>query len=210
MDATLRRHKLLLAIALIFHAVGLGGIAIFQSTLIMRSTPMHLSLMALLLLVSFAGQLRRFAIWAAITAVVSFWAEWVGVHTGMLFGHYEYGTVLGPRLLDIPLLIGLNWVVVVAGACSIAARLKGPAWLQIIVAAGLATGYDWIMEPVAIRLHYWTWLSREIPALNYACWALFAGLFAGLWQMLRIRGNIFAAGLFVIQLIFFVLLRTLL
>ncbi len=212
MDLSLNRHRpqLLLAIAIIFHGVGLVGIGLLHSRGILRSTPMHLSLMGLLLVISFREQLRRFAIWGAITAVVSFWAEWTGVHTGILFGNYGYGAALGPQWLEIPLLIGLNWVVVVAGACSIAGALTRLPWLRTLLAAALATAYDWIMEPVAIRLDYWSWHSAEIPLLNYACWALFALIFAAVWQIFRLRGNLFAAGLFVIQLIFFTLLRFLL
>jgi putative membrane protein len=205
-----RRQHLLLLIAVIFHAVGLTGIGILHSDTIAASTPLHLILMGLLTLISFSDQLKPFLIWAAITAMVSFWAEWLGVHTGWLFGSYRYGAVLGTRAFDIPLLIGMNWVVVVAGACSIAGRYFRSGWISIPVAACLAAGYDFILEPVAIKLSYWRWLTPEIPPFNYICWFAFAGLFAVIWNKLQLRGNIFAAGLFVLQLIFFILLRVLL
>lgn len=203
-------QRILLAIAVIFHAVGLVGIGILHSDSISRSTPMHLLLMGVLLFIASRAELPRFALWAAITAVVSFWAEWFGVHTGLLFGEYSYGRVLGPRALDIPLLIGLNWMLVLSGACTIAFRYSPTSVVAVLFAAGLATVYDYILEPVAIRLGYWSWRSPEIPLYNYFCWALLAAAFALSWKILRLRGNLFAAGLFVIQLVFFILLRFLL
>lgn len=203
-------ERVMIAVALVFHAVGLIGIGILGSNAILSSTPLHLLLMSVLLLISFRRQLPRFACWAGVTAVVSFWAEWLGVHTGLLFGNYGYGDALGIKFLEIPLVIGLNWVAVVAGACSISERIATRPWVRVLLAAALATGYDWIMEPVAVKLDYWSWAGAAIPLFNYLCWAGFAAAFATLWQICGLRGNIFASGLFVIQVTFFILLRILL
>ena len=37
--------------------------------------------------------------------------ELVGTKTGMLFGDYSYGKVLGPALQGVPLIIGINWFI---------------------------------------------------------------------------------------------------
>lgn len=38
-------------------------------------------------------------------------------------------------------------------------------------AATLGAPFDWLMEPVAIRLGYWKWGGDgSIPLFNYACW----------------------------------------
>ena len=205
-----RRQWLLLGIAVIFHIVGIAGIGLLHHQAIIAATPLHLLLMSILLVLSFQHRLKRFSRWAIPVAVVCFAAEWVSVHYGWLFGGYVYRSVLGIKWLDVPLIIGLNWVLVGAGAISCAERLKLPGWATVLLAATLATAYDYILEPLAIRLNYWDWDLATVPAYNYICWWGLSALSAMLWVRVKLRGNIFAAGLFIIQIIFFIVLRILL
>ena len=41
-----------------------------------------------------------------------------------------------------------------------------------IFGASLATIFDALMEPVAVRLGYWQWSGGVIPWFNYASWWL--------------------------------------
>ncbi len=204
-----RADAILLIVAGIFHLVGIAGIALHQKW-IARSTPAHLLLMLAMLLYSFRHRIRSFAAWSAAIAVMCFAAEWLGVHYGWLFGAYRYGNALGPKWLDIPQLIGVNWVLVAAGAISLAGKLRLPEWLSAATAATIATGYDWVLEPVAMRLGYWNWEGGRIPPYNYICWWGLTALSALLWQRACLRGNLFSRGLFLMQIIFFILLRLLL
>lgn len=205
-----RKSGVLLLIAVIFHLVGIVGIGILHHSGILRSTPAHLLLMLALLVIAFKEKLPRFLYWSFAVAVFCFVAEWIGVHYGWLFGGYWYGSVLGPKWLDIPLLIGVNWIVVSAGATSLAEKLRFPTWTLPLSAATLATLYDFLLEPLAMKLGYWMWEGGRIPAYNYLCWWGLTALSALLWQRLGLRGNLFAAGLFLIQIIFFIALRMLL
>lgn len=129
---------------------------------------------------------RKFAAWVAGTYGFTFAAEAAGVATGAVFGAYAYGPTLGPAWRGVPLLIAFNWVVVVHGACCVAGRglppglgkLRRPA---LALLAGLAcAAFDFIMEPIAVRLDYWQWAGGSIPLQNYAAWfaiAALAGLF---------------------------------
>jgi bisanhydrobacterioruberin hydratase len=200
----------LTAIAIIFHVVGLVGIGFLHSPLIERTTPFHLLLMFILLLLSYRVQWMRYARWWLPAFIIGFVAEWIGVHTGWLFGSYSYTAILGVQLAAIPLLIGCNWVVVLTGAISIALLLKTNKWITAVVAATVATAYDWVLEPMAIQLGYWHWHNGEIPLYNYASWWLVSYLLAVLWQYAAIRANKFGITLFIIQLLFFIILRILL
>lgn len=215
MDLTLRsgnsrRQIMLLVVALIFHIIGIIGIGVLHHSGILRMTPVHLLLMGGLLILSFSNQPKNFLIWSVIIALLCFVAEWIGVHYGWLFGAYIYGDVLGTKWQGIPLLIGLNWVLVIAGAASCLEYIKLPSWAAIAGTATFATAYDWLLEPVAVQLQYWYWLPGRIPAYNYICWWGLSALAAGIWTRLKLRGNLFAAGLFVLQVLFFLLLRILL
>jgi putative membrane protein len=205
------RSTILIFLLILFHLVGLVGIGFLHSMAILRSTPLHLLLMSTLLFISAKGD-RAFYYWAAGVIVVGYIVEWIGVNTGALFGEYEYFTTLGLAPGGVPLVIGFNWLMVVAGAASVAGLREGKPWKKALQAAALATALDWIIEPVAIKLHYWHWtgLALYIPLYNYFCWFVISFLMALVWYLLRIRPNHFAVVLFLVQAVFFAILRLIL
>lgn len=106
--------------------------------------------------------------WLILVVLFTLTAEIVGVNTGLLFGHYAYGRVLGVSLFGVPLIIGLNWAVVIAGCGSWVDRWR--LIPRLILGAALAVAFDAILEPVAIRLGYWHWSAGSIPITNYITW----------------------------------------
>ena len=139
--------------------------------------------------------------------MLGFVVEWIGINTGVLFGDYEYNAVLGPKTGGVPLIIGANWIIVLAGACSLCDRAGTPYQQKIVATALLATAFDWLIEPVAVKLTYWTWADGYIPFLNYACWAGVSMLLAAGWYRLGLKANHFAVALLWIQAVFFAILR---
>ena len=135
-------------------------------------------------------------------------AEWIGIHTGWLFGAYSYGTALGPMWQAVPVIICCNWVIVMSGAISLAALFTENRYVLPVFAASIATAYDWVLEPDALKLEYWHW-QGGIPLYNYVCWWGIGLLLTILWQFFKIKPNQFAVNLFTIQVLFFALLRTL-
>jgi len=128
------------------------------------------------LFTAFKEQGAPIVAWAAAAAVVTFFLEALGVATGVVFGSYAYGDVLGVKVLSVPPLIGFNWVVVVLGLSRflrIRFPLLNPAIGAFSVAAA-AVAFDWVLEPFAISLEYWTWSSGVIPLKNYFAWFLIA------------------------------------
>lgn len=200
-------------LALLFHAVGFGLLLVNRREWFDLSTPLHLLLMTLLLFVAFRKQWKGYVVWMQIVNILGFVAEYIGVHTGLLFGQYQYGKTLGPAIHNIPLLIGLNWVAVLAGSISIVTGLLSSTSIRcknlwvIILSALLATSYDWLMEPVAVKLGWWTWAGGVIPFYNYVCWFALSMIITFLWQQFRQRPNHFAVNLFLVQLVFFAILR---
>ena len=155
-------------------------------------------------------------------------SEIIGVHTGLLFGDYSYGKVLGFDIYDVPLMIGVNWFMVVFTSAAtvlhfltyLKSRFKqdadgiSPLLLDFMVISGgavLATFFDWVMEPVAVKLGFWNWSGDgDIPFLNYICWYLLSMILLFLARLLGVRfRNPFALYLFLIQLMFFIALRAL-
>lgn len=136
--------------------------------------------------------------------------EVVGVNTGWLFGNYEYGSELGFKIWGVPLVLGLNWYcVVVASTQVIDKHFKINLLYQAILAGLLCTALDVVIEPVAIKYHFWTWAGGEIPLFNYICWFVFSSIFA-YFYLLKTKDlgfNKTAYNLFFIWLVFFTILN---
>ena len=127
---------------------------------------------------------KRFLIWGAVVYVVTFFLEALGVATGLVFGEYIYGSTLGLAAFGVPLVIAFNWAVVVYGAVRMAGRRKRSDFMTAVMTGAVATMFDWIMEPVAIRLDYWTWAGGDIPMQNYFAWFVIATVSAFAYRKL--------------------------
>lgn len=150
-------------------------------------------------------------IWFAFVAIAGFAVEVAGIHTGGIFGAYRYGPTLGYKLYGVPLIIGLNWAMVVYGSVALSQRLTPLLWLQIPIAAIGPTLLDWLMEPIAVHFHYWHWLGGEIPVQNYLAWLVLSFLFALQYKLWFARSQPdLPAALFVRLLGYFAVLHLLL
>lgn len=56
------------------------------------------------------------------------------------------------------------------GAWQLIKYIKINRYLQIILGALLMVLFDFIMEPVAIELDFWSWENNIIPMYNYISW----------------------------------------
>ena len=212
-----------LFIAILFHFTGVLGILFtpYRDWFI-ANTPLTLILMGILLAASQEKIEKGFVLFFLLAFVTGMVTEIIGVNTGVLFGDYVYGTVMGPKLLGVPFLIGMNWFVVVFCCGSLMhklnevmlAKYEAPIpvaiikWSVIIDGAVLTTFFDWLMEPVAIKLGFWTWNGDTIPMLNYACWFVISAILLAVQQQLKIKAqNHFAIHLLIIQALFFLSLR---
>ena len=162
------------AIAVLFHTIGLVGLLFFDKTFFLQSTPVNLLLMFALILWTQTEKNKHFFLFLAACFFVGIAVEIIGINTKILFGDYTYGNVLGYKVQNVPLLIGVNWFIIIyCSGISIHTLLmkainrisadtgKSPMALKalsvIIDGATLAVFFDWVMEPVAVKLGYWTW-----------------------------------------------------
>jgi bisanhydrobacterioruberin hydratase len=221
------KYQVATFIAVLFHVIGFTGIYLFKSTFIIHATPINLLLMFILLLWTQNNRNTGFWIFLLFCYVTGVAVEVIGVNTGKLFGDYEYGTVLGEKIMDVPLIIGINWFIIIyCSAVSIHTLLakitrktdleagssfKTIKALSVIIdGATLAVILDWLIEPVAVRLDYWHWKGDgSIPFFNYLCWFLVSVLMLLIFHFCKFeKRNKFAVNLLLIQVMFFLLLRT--
>lgn len=146
--------------------------------------------------------------WGLVTFLITYLTEVIGVKTGLIFGEYSYGNVLGIKLFDVPIIIGLNWVFVILGLINLFQKLKTNNFFKGLYVGIGAVAFDFILEPVAISLTYWNWDDIQIPLQNYIAWFVLAYVFYLLFAYFKIdlRTTI-SRNYFIIQTIFFIVLR---
>lgn len=202
------------------------GILFFKSPFFVNATPINLLLSFALLIYTQKEKNIFFYMFMAITVSIGFIVEVIGVNTALLFGEYTYGNVLGMQVKNVPLIIGVNWFIVMyccgittytlfkKALSKLAIETKTPtqslkAISVIIDAATIAVFLDWIMEPAAIKLGYWHWKTDVIPFYNYLCWFVVSIFLLTIFHFCKFnKQNKFAIHLLLIQAMFFLLLRT--
>lgn len=138
--------------------------------------------------------------------IAAFTVEAIGVNTGQIFGTYKYGKTLGIKLFDTPLVIGINWLILVYSVTLLVKPMKFGNWGNALLGAVMLTALDVMIEPVAMRTGMWSWPNMKVPVQNYAAWFAISYVFiiTLLFSKARIR-NDFAPYVFIIQLVFFLL-----
>lgn len=192
--------KISLFFLLVFHAVGLVGL--LQGPELARLSYLNILICAIAVFLN-ESNFKKSAIALAVIFVFGFLIEYIGITTGLLFGDYSYGNSLGLKWLDVPLIIGLNWFVIVAVSVNVVRWIKWPVYILAFVAGIVATAMDALIEPFAIKNDFWEWSNNVIPLFNYLCWYAFATAFAFIYLKLSKEKNQVAIYLFFIWLVFF-------
>ena len=203
-------EKLAIAIISIIYLVGIVGLSIPLHEDFVLLTPLNL-LLSTGLVLYFHTHWQKKQIAGMLLVFMAGWtAEYVGVNTGLLFGNYTYGPVLGPQIGHTPLMIGVNWLLLSYAVASLLVWLKlsTNCLLNTLLGALVLTGIDILIEPVAMDLDFWQWEGDTVPLQNYIGWfvvalpIMFCQFFFGLAQKNKV-----ALALLLLQVLFFTVLQ---
>ncbi|MFK8045625.1 MAG: carotenoid biosynthesis protein [Crocinitomicaceae bacterium] len=198
-----------ISIIIILHVVGLVGIGVLHSESIVSLTWINLTVTFAIGLLFFETKFKHILVPLLLASLIGLLTEGIGVNSGYLFGEYKYGSVLGFKIYEVPFTIGLLWAGLNVAAKNFAERITKNPWLIAIVAASIMVLLDIVMEPVAIKLEFWSWDENVIPIFNYVTW-FFVSLFIQiLWRNVTTKNTVFNS-VFIIQAIFFIALNILL
>lgn len=195
---------------IIFHVIGtVGFLSPGLHYLFIKLVPFHLLLMfGLLLLTGYDGS-RRFLILLFSLCTLGYLVEVAGVNTGLIFGDYQYGRALGYKVWNTPLMIGVNWFLLVysTGVMFYSLGIRN-RWLISLAGALLITLLDLLIEPVAIRFDYWAWADVSVPLQNYLAWFIFSFFLFLIFASTPIRKTNPSAIVFImVQFAFFLVLN---
>lgn len=193
-------------IVTLLYSVGLIGLIFFPSFFIPLSTFSLLLTVAVLTIEEFSFKKLVLFLFVACSG---FFVEWWGVHTGSPFGFYQYGSGLGIKWLDIPLVIGLNWVMLVWSSLALLRWTwnVNNRWILALGGGVLMTLMDVLIEPVAPHLEYWMFEMNQVPWNNYAAWLWLGVLFSWLLSFIPSKQTALGAWVFVLNWLFFVVLN---
>lgn len=151
---------------------------------------------------------NRFIIAICATYGGGFLLEWLGIKTGIIFGNYQYGEGLGPKIDQVPIIMGLNWLLLVYGATAISSRFFNKTYLIAALGATLMVIYDLFLEPSAILYNFWNWPGDRAPLQNYLAWWVSAFVFISFFMAItKIQPkNRVAEAIFWLQIAFFICL----
>ncbi|MCU0431222.1 MAG: carotenoid biosynthesis protein [Cytophagaceae bacterium] len=205
-----KKFYLLSAVVVIFHLVGLVGLISPWKDLFLLTTPLHLLLLAGLLVYQHTEKNGKYFFFMGFTAIIGFSLEVIGVHSGLIFGPYHYGQGLGWKLAGVPVVIGVNWFLLTTCFLSFTHSTKEPINRSLAVALFM-TLFDVILEPVAIAMDFWKWDTLAIPLQNYLSWFLISFGMAYLGTQLQLSfHNRLAAVIMACLLVFFLSLNLIL
>lgn len=202
------KHQVILSVLILFHTVGVIGLLSQNRPFFLALSPYNLLLSVTCLFVSYSSFSQKMLIGCLIVGIAGFFVEWIGVHTGYLFGNYTYGENLGMKVAGVPILIAVNWIMLSLCTTSIVVRMKFSVYFQAFVSALFMTLLDVFIEPVAVKSDFWHWENGMIPVSNYVCWFVISYIMhLGLLKWKTIEQNRVTIGLYVLLLAFFGILN---
>jgi len=196
-------------IFVIYYVVGVLGLGLpFSRDVFTQLTPFSL-LLSFAVLLLYQGRWKPAYVLSFVSiALLGFFVEVAGVLTGEVFGEYTYGKTLGLKLFNTPLMIGINWLMLIYCVHAMLENSKITGWLKVMTGAAFMVVYDVIMEPVAISLDMWSWGGGSIPLQNYVAWFMISLVFLTIMQLFGVKTqNRLAGWLFVVQTGFFLALN---
>ncbi len=200
----LKKYKpyLLYFLILVYVSGSIGFV--INPTFFSPFTPYTLLLSCFVFLIHSPLADKKFLIAFFSIAFLGFIIEVIGVKTGLIFGKYSYGNGLGFKLLDVPLIISINWAMLIFAGIRIVSVIFANKIVSLVVAALLVTLIDLLIEQVAPGLDFWQF-EGGLPGLhNYLGWIGVTFFTSYFFYPTIIKGNRnVSLILLILQIIFF-------
>lgn len=208
------KEKIGIGIVLMMHVVGIIGLnfSAFGENFA-NLTPVNL-LVTLTVILFFHKQFNiHFLLFSLSAFSIGMLVEILGVQTGQIFGAYEYSSILGPHLLGVPFMIGLNWFLLLYVIGAFLQSFSFSKSILAVLGAFLMTIVDIVIEPFAIHFNLWKWTEVQhgnVPFQNYIAWFVISYLLFRLYYIFNFNKNNKVAGFTFLILFGFFLLNIIL
>lgn len=200
------KQSLSIGLIWIFHISGLIGIIYSNASWFIKATPFNLLLSFALLIINIEWNKKLFFLVVTCFSV-GMLSEIIGVNYGFLFGEYSYGNALGIKFKGVPLIIGINWCLLVFITGYISRFFFNSLIARTFLGIFLMLSLDIVMEPIAPVLDFWKFKEGLASFNNYIGWAIVSFPLQLLFH--RLNQNIegpFPFHLYILQFLFFTIL----
>jgi len=200
--------KISVFIIWLFHLCGMVGISYGNKDFFLAFTPINLFISFVLLFVN-QKQLESKELKSAfLIFFIGMVSEILGVNYGLIFGDYVYLDNLGVKILGVPVLIGVNWIILTFITGSLSSFIFKNKYVSILMGAILMIGLDLLIEPVAPLLGFWIFDLQKVPLQNYLGWFVIGMITQSLFQFKIAEKELtFSTHLLIINAIFFAFLN---
>lgn len=187
----------------IIHVSALIGISLGYEDFFLPKSPFTLVYLFFITVLFIPVDSKKMVLLFASFFLTGFVVEWIGVHTGVLFGDYYYGKNFGPKIDDIPILIGANWAVLTLVSHVIASKFTNSVLWKASIGAGLMILLDFFLEHICDYAGFWHFSGGIAGWYNYLCWFIVAFALHLLAGFYKVTGDFkVASHIFSVQLIF--------
>ena len=182
------------------------GIIYSNASWFIKGTPVNLLLSFSLLLLNTEWS-KKMLFLVVLCFATGMLAEILGVQYGFIFGEYSYGKALGIKFMNVPLMIGINWCILIFITGFIAQFFLNKLWSRALLGTALMLTLDLVMEPVAPVLDFWTFTTGLASFHNYFGWALVAFPLQLIFHKAKVKmEGPFPFHLYILQFLFFIIL----
>lgn len=196
-------HKYLLWFLVLVYVSGAIGFLI-NPAFFKPFTPYTLVLTSLVFLIHQPLNKPAFILGFSGIALAGYVSEVIGVKTGLVFGNYHYGYSLGYKVMAVPLVISLNWALLVICGILIITPFTQSRFLNAVFSAGLITAIDLLIEKVAPVLDFWYFKAGQPGIHNYLGWFIIIFITSYIFHNLVKNGNTkIAYTMLALQIFFF-------
>lgn len=122
-------------------------------------------------------------------ALIGFVAEVIGVKTGITFGSYFYGNALGYKLLAVPIVISLNWALLINIGVLTASYVSKKPLILATLSSVIITSVDVLIEQVASQMDFWHFTQGIAGIHNYMGWFIISFVAAWFLQKHLLKGD---------------------
>jgi putative membrane protein len=213
----MKQYKTLLSVIVLTILYAVGFFAQVAGINMMHTTVFSALITPFILFASHSRYDIRFIAYVVIVFAGGFAVQWIGVETGRVFGEFFYGNNVGYKVLDVPIVAGLTWLVL--SYCSSITSVKifsqpifsktsfVVKYAQILIpllASLLMVLVDVFIEQIAGTFDWYYWKNQQAPVQNYTAWFAFSFAFNFLFYKLDVdTDNKVAVWMYCLQLAFF-------
>jgi putative membrane protein len=183
-----RRARIAFALGLILAAYACARVLEVASSGIPRTAIVALDVLSAMAFALIDGarhyRLRGILVFASLCLLVGNFTENLSIYTGFPFGHYYFVELMGPKLFQVPVLLGLAYIGMSYVSWTLARAIVGKPHAPVtglrslglpLVASFIMVAWDLAQDPVwATVLHGWVWRDGGawfgVPVSNYLGW----------------------------------------